>query len=114
MSYHCRVLPGYYLIIPSTYDANRELKYLLRIYSESKYAECTPMTVDRPKLYADDYYFYDERGNEPTNYGRIKWWRDVPIDETDDKGGNNYEDCEFHTTFSSYFNSNHHFKLYFH
>jgi hypothetical protein len=46
VTYQCRVPPGNYIIIPSTYEANKESKFLMRIFTETP-ADTISMNIGR-------------------------------------------------------------------
>lgn len=50
VTYQCRVPPGNYIIIPSTYEANKESKFLLRIFTETP-ADTISMNIGMLNLY---------------------------------------------------------------
>lgn len=81
VTYQCRLPPGQYVIIPSTYDANREAKFLMRIFTESP-AECISMNIDRPDVRPQEFEFHDGKGPEP-EFGIKEWWESLPPAERD-------------------------------
>jgi hypothetical protein len=76
VTYQCRVPPGNYIIIPSTYEADREIKFLMRLFSETR-ADSVPMVIDRPDIRPDELDFNDGKG--PEQIPQIKqWWEALP------------------------------------
>lgn len=71
VTYQCRVPPGNYIIIPSTYEANRECKFLLRVFSETP-AESISMNIDRPDVGPGEYEFRDGKGPD-RDFGIMQW-----------------------------------------
>jgi hypothetical protein len=79
VTYQCRVPPGNYIIIPSTYDEDREVKYLLRVFTESD-ADVKPVDIDKPDVEPDEFEFHDGKGPEAPP--EIKeWWENLPPEE---------------------------------
>lgn len=76
VTYQSRVPPGNYILIPSTYDVNREAKFLLRIFTETP-AETISMNIDRPDVGPDQFEFHDGKGPEK-DYGIKQWWEALP------------------------------------
>ncbi len=76
VTYQCRVPPGNYVLIPSTYDANKEAKFLMRIFTESP-AESISMNIDRPDVGPNEFEFRDGKGPEP-EFGIQQWWESLP------------------------------------
>lgn len=72
VTYQCRVPPGNYIIIPSTYDANREAKFLLRVFTETP-ADSISMNIDRPDVGPNEFEFRDGKGPEK-DFGIVQWW----------------------------------------
>ncbi len=81
VTYQARVAPGNYVIIPSTYDANKEAKFLMRIFTESP-ADSVSMNIDRPDVRPYEYDFRDGQGPEP-EFGIKQWWESLPPGERD-------------------------------
>ena len=81
VTYQCRVPPGNYIIIPSTYDVNKEAKYLLRVYTESE-ADSIPMNIDKPHVDPVELEYHDGKGPEK-DYGVKEWWESLPAEERD-------------------------------
>lgn len=79
VTYQCRVPPGNYIIIPSTYDANKEAKFLLRLYTESP-ADSISMNVDRPDIGPHEFEFRDGQG-EDRDFGIMQWYDSLPPHE---------------------------------
>lgn len=76
VTYQTRVPPGNYILIPSTYDANKEAKFLLRIFTETP-AETISMNIDRPDVGPGEFEFRDGKGPEK-DYGIKQWWESLP------------------------------------
>jgi hypothetical protein len=81
VTYQTRVPPGNYVIIPSTYDANKEAKFLMRLFTESP-ADSVSMNIDRPDVAPDEFNFHDGKGPEP-EFGIVEWWASLPPAERD-------------------------------
>lgn len=79
VTYQCRVPPGNYIIIPSTYEANREAKFLLRLFTESP-ADSISMNIDKPDLGPQEYEFRDGQSNEK-DFGILEWYDSLPPHE---------------------------------
>lgn len=71
VTYQCRVPPGNYIIIPSTYEPNHECKFLLRIFSETP-ADSISMNIDRPDVGPNEFEFRDGKGPE-RDFGIVQW-----------------------------------------
>ncbi len=81
VTYQCRVSPGNYIIIPSTYDVDKEVKFLLRVYTESR-IDTIPMNIDKPDVNPNELDFRDGKG--PDQQFDIKhWWDSLPPEERD-------------------------------
>lgn len=72
VTYQCRVPPGNYIIIPSTYETNREAKFLLRIFTEVP-ADSISMNIDRPDVGPNELEFRDGKGPEK-DFGIMQWF----------------------------------------
>ena len=79
VTYQCRVTPGNYIIIPSTYEPNREAKFLLRLYTESP-SDSISMNIDKPDVGPPDFDFRDGKGPEK-DFGIIQWYDSLPPHE---------------------------------
>jgi hypothetical protein len=76
VTFQCRVPVGNYIVIPSTYDINKEAKFLLRIFTESP-AESVSMNIDRPDVGPNELEFRDGKGPEK-DFGIKEWWENLP------------------------------------
>ncbi|KAI0982830.1 hypothetical protein GJ496_001705, partial [Pomphorhynchus laevis] len=79
----CRlsVQPGYYLIIPSTYEPNREGKFLIRLFAESELSGRSLVDVSVPTPQPVEMYRYlDGMGVDP-KYEIKQWWDNLPPDQ---------------------------------
>ena len=81
VTYQCRVPAGNYIIIPSTYEPNKEAKFLLRIYTESP-ADSVSMNIDKPDVGPTEFEFHDGKGEEK-DFGTKNWWDSLPPAERD-------------------------------
>ena len=71
VTYQCKVPPGNYIIIPSTYEPNKETKFLLRIFTET-HADSISMNIDKPDVGPNELEFRDGKGPEK-DFGIIQW-----------------------------------------
>ena len=79
----CRVPVGCYVIIASTYEADREGQFLLRVFSEKRVESempkmPTPMSDEETRLAMLE--FRDGKGDE-RQFGVKKWWEALPDEE---------------------------------
>jgi len=81
VTYQCRLKPGNYIIIPSTYEVNKEAKYLMRVYTEGS-VETIPMNIDRPDVDPQELDFKDGKGEDPVPDIK-QWWESLPADQRD-------------------------------
>lgn len=81
VTYQCRVQPGNYIIIPSTYEADKEVKFLLRVFTESR-ADSIPMSIDKPDVNPNELDFQDGKGPDPEPTIK-QWWESLPPEERD-------------------------------
>ena len=79
VTYQQRVPPGNYILIPSTYEPDREAKFLLRIYTETS-ADSVSMNVDKPDLGPDELEFRDGKGPQD-DFGIAQWYDSLPPEE---------------------------------
>ena len=76
-----RVKPGQYLLIPSTYDADREGQFLLRIFTEGgstgKSIEMTePNLVSDPGQATSNLHFHSQGPSSPTTPKELYEYKD--------------------------------------
>jgi calpain, invertebrate len=76
VTYQCRIPPGNYIVIPSTYDADKEQKFLLRIFTEGP-ADSISMNIDKPDVGPQEMEFHDGKGPQE-DFGIEKWWENLP------------------------------------
>ena len=79
VTFQSRLAPGNYIIIPSTYETNKEAKFLMRLYTESP-ADTISMNIDRPDVGPQEFEFRDGKGPDK-DFGIKNWYDNLPPEE---------------------------------